>query len=78
MSFNPEDRDQFYPTQAIPNDPVSCINDLFNKFQLGMLDPDSLREALDRCFSLNPNNGNNNSQIMPGPQPPTANTPRFV
>ena len=45
-----------------------------------MLDPDSLREGIDRCFGLNSNNnGNNNSQIVPEqPQPPAANTPRFV
>lgn len=78
VSFNSEDRNQFHPTQVIPNDPASCINDLYNKFQSGMLDLDSLREGLARCLSLNPDNGDNGSQIVPEPQPPAANTPRFV
>lgn len=80
VSFNSEDGNQFHPTQVIPNDTGSCINDLYNRFQSGMLDLDSLREGLARCFSLNPNNGNNDSLIVPEPQPqqPTANTPRFV
>lgn len=76
VSFDPEDHSS--PTQSIPNDPASCINDLYNKFQSGMLDLDSLREGIDRCFSLNPNDGDNNSQIVPEPQPPIANSPRFV
>lgn len=80
ISFNPGDRDQFYQAQTIPNNPANCINDLYNKFLSRMIDLDSLREGIDRCFSLNPNNGDNNSQILPEPQPrpPAANTPRFV
>lgn len=79
ISIDPEYKNQFRPTQSTPNDPGNCINDLYNKFQSGMLDPEALREGVDRCFSLNPNSdGDNNSQIMPEPQPPSTNTPRFV
>jgi len=80
VSFNSEDRNQFHPTQVTPNDPGSCINDLYNKFLSGTLDPDSLRKGIDKCFGLNHSSGDNNSQVVPEPQPqpPTANTPRFV
>lgn len=77
VSLDPNYNDHLSPTQSVPNDPASCINDLYNKFQSGMLDLNSLREGLSRCFSLNPENGDNNSQIVPEPQSP-ANTPRFV
>ena len=78
ISFAPEYMDHLSPTQSVPTDPASCINDLYNKFQSGMLDLDALREGISRCFSLNPDNGDNNSQIIPEPQPPIANSPRFV
>jgi hypothetical protein len=78
VSLDPEYRNHLSPTQSIPNDPASCINDLYNKFQSGMLDLDSLKKGISKCFSLNPDNGDNNSLIIPQPQPPTANTPRFV
>lgn len=70
----------YSPTQVNPSDPAGCINDLFNQFQAGNLDPDSLREDIDRCLGLNSNggdNGDNNTQIMP-PQTPNGTTPRFV
>ena len=79
VSIDPGYENQFLTTQSIPNDTGSCIDDLYNKFQSGMLDPEALREGVDRCFSLTPNsNGDNNSQIVPEPQPPATNTPRFV
>ena len=74
VSFNPEHGHHFYPTQVIPSDPTKCINDLFNQFQTGNLDPDTFRDGINKCFGLN----SNNSQIVPQPQPPTTSTPRFV
>lgn len=80
VTFNPEDGNQFHPTQATPNDTGSCVDDLYNRLQSGTIDLDSLREGIEKCFSLNSDNGDNNSQIIPEPQPqpPSANSPRFV
>ena len=80
VSFDPNYSNHFSPTQSVPSDPSDCINDLYNKFQSGMLDLNSLSEGIDRCFNLNSNNGDNNSLTVPQPQPqpPTSNMPRFV
>jgi len=76
ISSKPMYRDHFYPTQGIPSDPTSCINDLFNKFRTGNLNPEMLREGIDRCFGLNSND--NNSQVIPQPQPPSGLAPRIL
>src|SRR5215510_3530652 len=55
-----------YLTQVMPSDPTMCMNELFNEFQTGNLNADTLREGIDKCLGLNSNsNGDNNSQIIP-------------
>lgn len=85
VSFGPNHSNHLSSTQSVPNDPADCINDLYNKFQSGMLDLNSLSEGIDRCFNLNSNNDDNNSLTVPQPQPPvpqpqlpTSSMPRFV
>ena len=70
------DRDNIFPPQQGNTGAMDCFDKMMDRLKAGNLDFNQLRESMEKCFTVNFNDDDNSTDILPNPQ--DGNGPKFI